>query len=388
MAFDLSAVDAELEQLGRAPEDPLHLARDFAGSIGSLASVDDELSALAQLSGVSEPLYVTRPLSAGPPEGALGQHAPAIAQPVLLPLGAKSSIPPRRRISIPLPPAEKPAAAPADGMPPESEPARQDVPLTRSQEIVLPDPIPREELSTESGELSLDAAAPNSGSYSLPDAQPERDEASSFTRAGHDFDDMVDDEIQDALDGSRPLSIGGPSVGHATRSMDRDPDAEFDALLSEATDPRGIPMVDGSELDADDLLGGLDVDDLDMVETPITQESEADQATHEADELARSLYEEAEPDNTEILDRASALAIEAQAPGAARGALATEGDAFREELSADAELDSDELELMLDDEPAPPPPPSVPKAPAPPPGAGEKRPSILGRFFGGKRDGE
>jgi hypothetical protein len=127
------------------------------------------------------------------------------------------------------------------------------------------------------------------------------------------------------------------------------------------------------------------MDDLDMEEP---HESEADQATHEADELARSLYEEGEPDNTEILDRASALAIEAQAPGRPSKAMAPEGDTIREELSLDAELDSGELEIMLDDEPAPPPPPAASKAPPPPPGAGDKRPSILGRLFGGKRDGE
>jgi hypothetical protein len=266
----------------------------------------------------------------------------------------------------------------------DSEPAREAVPLTQSQEIVLPDPIPREELSTESGELNLDANSHNSGSYSLPEAQPQRDEAASFTRSGsHDFANLVDDDVQDALEGSRPLSIGAPAANRATRSMDRDPDAEFDALLSEATDPRGIPVVSG-ELDTDDLLRGLEMDDLDMEEP---RESEADQVTHEADELARSLYEESEPDNTEILDRASAMAIEAQAPGRA-GGLAPEGDTIREELSLDAELDSGELEIMLDDEPGPPPPPAPSKAPPPPPGAGEKRPSILGRFFGGKRDGE
>jgi len=298
-----------------------------------------------------------------------------------------------------------------DSLPP-AELQREATPLTQSQEIVLPDPIPREELSTESGELSLDSPEPNSGSYSL-DAQPARTSDEDAPRlsarpqqsGSHDFANMVDDEVQDALEGSQPLSIGAPAaLSRASRTeidqdrireRDRDPDAEFDALLSEATDPRGIPVVGSGELDTDDLLRGLELDEPE--DTPITQESEADQATHEADELARSLYEEPEADNTEILDRASALAIEALAPGK-NPALRPgdkEADTFREEFSLDAELDSGELEIMLEDEEpgpassrAPESASRPPKGPPPPPPAPEKRPSILGRLFGGKREGE
>jgi len=229
--------------------------------------------------------------------------------------------------------------------------------------------------------LSLADKRPASGSYSLPEAQPHRAEAASFSRSGaNDFANMGDDEVQDALEGSQPLFIGAPAVSkRATRSMERDPDAEFDALLSEATDPRGIPVV-GSELDTDDPLRGLEMDDLEVSEAEIGQQSEADQATHEADELARSLYEEAESDNTELLDRAALSAIEAQAP---------EGDTFRDEFALDAELDLAELEIMLDEEPGAPPQATTGKAPPPPPpGSPDKRPSILGRLFGGKRDGE
>jgi hypothetical protein len=447
MAFDLSAVDAELEQLGRAPDDPLDLARSFAGAVGSLAQVDHALSALAKVGDAGEPLYVTRPQRTpmrsaipAPPPSPLRERMESEPEPAppesseaarsVLP-GAilPASIPPSRGWGTLPPESNEPAERREDGQPdsawadslhpdsvapaelsqdedfserqpprsgtvpslsPASERPAEAAALTQSQEIVLPDPIPHEELSTESGELSLDARAPGSGSFNLstsPSTSPQS--SSRIYAAAQDFSNLVDDEVQDALDGSRPLSMGAPaSAQPAPVSMDRDPDAEFDALLSEATDPRGIPT--GSlhgEVDTDDLLRGLEIDELEEEELPSAQESEADQATHEADALARSLFEnsefeDSEGDQTEILDRAAALAIEAQAP---------EGDSGREEiLLSDEELDPDELEIMMDDEPARPPVPASSKMPPPPPSAAapEKRPSFLGRLFGGKREGE
>jgi hypothetical protein len=421
--FDLSALDAELEGLGRAPENATSLAEAFAGIklSGSLAQRLEQVD--AELSTLSNGAY----------------RAPAPAAPALsgvMPLSSESA--PRRaglfgsraepRASTAAPEPEhssEPEPSPKLGPPYASEPPPAEAEhavfaqtvstrapaLTESQEIVLPDPIAREELSSESGELSVGGSDPESGSFELPDSPtepritPEDLPQEESAQAGsHELDPF--DDVQDALEGSQPIAV---SAARATlgpgADLDRDPDAEFDALLSEATDPRGIPTVGASsEIDTDDLLRGLEGE-------PGSDEA-GGEAPHEADLLTRSLYEDSS-DNTDILDRATLGAIESAARGSdTRPDDDDEEDTLASLLTPD-ELDSGELEI-IDDEPtlapqstplktaqapARPTPPKAPtvrpglsnKAPPPPPPSGkpEKRPSggLLGRLFT-KREGE
>jgi hypothetical protein len=433
--FDLSALDAELDGLGRAPENVTALARDFAGVTlsGSLSSqleqVDAELSALShgELQASAAPAREAREPSQEPSgvvSVGLSQQAEHFApEPERLaelePLSARA---PEGALRLPESELAPESLAPEPTL--ESQTfehklgSSRGASLTESQEIVLPDPIAREELSTESGELRLSGSDPESGSFELPDSPTEprivhEDAAPAGASSSEEL--LPFDDVQDALEGSQPIAVATsnrPTASPIT-DLDRDPDAEFDALLSEATDPRGIPTVGASsaEIDTDDLLRGLeggefaDEGSLDML---------VDDAPHEADALTRSLYEDSS-DSTDIVDRATLGALET-----AKNRTDThpddEGDdqdATLASLMTPDELDSGELEI-IDDEPtlapqttplktapapAKPPPPRTPtarpglsnKAPPPPPPSGkpDKRPSggLLGRLFT-KREGE
>jgi hypothetical protein len=300
----------------------------------------------------------------------------------------------------------------------EHAPSTRAPALTQSQEIVLPDPIAREELSSESGELSLGGSDPESGSFELPDSPtepritpedvPQEESAQARSRELDPFDD-----VQDALEGSQPIAVSSSRAALGPGAeLDRDPDAEFDALLSEATDPRGIPTLGASsEIDTDDLLRGLEGSEPGDDEGGLEELEESDdRAPHEADMLTRSLYEDSS-DNTDILDRATLGAIQSAAHGSdTRPDDDDDADDTLASLMTPDELDSGELEI-IDDEPtlalqtplqpapAKPPPPRAPtarpglsnKAPPPPPPSSkpEKRPSggLLGRLFT-KREGE
>ena len=61
---------------------------------------------------------------------------------------------------------------------------------------------------------------------------------------------------------------------------------------------------------------------------------------------------------------------------------------IRDDSLQSDELDDDELEILMDDDDAPPPiaASKVPPPPPPPSSAPDKRPSLLGRLFNGKRE--
>jgi hypothetical protein len=412
MQFDFSALDRELESLGQPAEDALALARKFAqpgnsslarertGSALGLDEIDRTLAALESDGGSeaappTSPWDSTVPVTAAPTSAdTRASSKPPRGKPRAFysePPAAPRSEPPAARSEPPTPtptaPESEPPAAYSEAPPAPVSVAPSAPPLTQSQEIVLPDPIARDELSTESGELRLDGPEPSSGSFELPESSTEprieprieqhaRELTPSPTteRVLTPFDD-----VQDALEGSQPLLLDS---AHRDLSSfgDRDPDAEFDALLSEATDPRGIPTGSGTsgEVDTDDLLRGLEGDDLgdDVLSVEELTAAEADEP-NEAERLTRSLFEDT-GDNTEVIHRDMFAAAES-------------GPKTDPDPTLADELDSGELEIVMDDDGAtlaPPPGPQSSKAPPPPPpAAGEKRPSLLGRIFN-KRDPE
>jgi hypothetical protein len=425
--FDLSALDAELDGLGRAPENTTSLAEAFSGFklSGSLAQRLEQVD--AELSMLSNGTY----RAPAPPAPALSgvmllSHEPAPQREASF--GARTeplvstAAPEREHYPEPEPSPELGPSYASEPPQPEAEHAvfqhaasTRAPALTESQEIVLPDPIAREELSSESGELSLGGSDPESGSFELPDSPTEPritpedvPQEESALAGSHELDPF--DDVQDALEGSQPIAV---SANRATlgpgADLDRDPDAEFDALLSEATDPRGIPTVGASsEFDTDDLLRGLEGGE--PGEHEVGLDALDDGTPHEADMLTRSLYEDSS-DNTDILDRATLGAIESSARGSDTRPDDDDADDTLASLMTPDELDSGELEI-IDDEPtlalqspltipapAKPPPPKAPtarpglsnKAPPPPPPSGNpsKRPSggLLGRLFT-KREGE
>jgi hypothetical protein len=450
MQFDFSALDAELESLGRPPEDALSLARHYAplaardGAPGSgltlLDEIDRTLAALegdnGELGDASDrfgaraeprastawqtvPQYEDSPRSGARALKSVAPEAPlpptaqpveeavqAVPTPPLQPATLDSQPPAASNFGSPAEPRASTFGSPAEprastfGSPAEprasTPPAPESVPptqerrqaaLTQSQEIVLPDPIARAELSSESGELRLDGDDPSSGSFELPETPTEPriapEEVAPAEAAGA-APLLPFDEVQDALEGSQPLMLDSARAAARNAFHDRDPDAEFDALLSEATDPRGIPTGartgSSGEIDTDDLLRGLEGDALadEEVSPDELAAAEADEP-HEAELLTRSLFEDA-GEATEINDR-NALGVVPRAPAS---------------LDADAmladELDSGELEIVMEDDDsatlAPPPAQQLSKGPPPPPPPGtDKRPSLLGRLFH-KREGD
>ncbi len=464
--FDLSALDAELDSLGRAPENASSLARSYAGIALSgplsaqLEQVDAELSALSNgeyqapvvvpharatarfdsaLSGVVpvapvesararashydeiddefDPVPTLMPnFAAEAPESA--EPAPADSMPASDLQDLQARGPERVDDDSLTPLAGEQSGAFANLAQPRSPS------LTESQEIVLPDPIAREELSSESGELSLDGGDPESGSFALPDSPTDprivSEDMAARAPVTTEFGSRAEprastqllpfDDVQDALEGSQPIAVSGRATQSPKAELDRDPDAEFDALLSEATDPRGMPTHGSSEFDTDDLLRGLEGGDD---ETPDTEDVTQNDP-HEAEMLTRSLYESGD-DNTDVLDRATLGELERAARQEQERTQpepqpeSEDTDADLSSLLSPDELDSGELEI-IDDEPTlapqptpikpnplasmPVPPPSARpglsnKAPPPPPPSSspEKRPSLLGRFFT-KREGE
>jgi hypothetical protein len=415
MQFDFSALDAELDRLGPPAEDALTLAQRYAppelaaGALGRPLPLDQIDRALAALESDGEPLppvaLQREPVPFAPsftppaPVNAPAEYREAQERrseppqafastfpsepPAAIAAGFPSEPPPAIAAGFPsAPPAPLYAVDfPSEPPPPvEAAPALQSEPptlrdprepehteepdahaapraargatLTQSQEIVLPDPV-REELATESGELRLDGDEPSSGSFELP-------ESATAPR------------------------ITAPGRG-ASAFTDRDPDAEFDALLSEATDPRGIPtgarIASSGEVDTDDLLRGLEGDEL-ADEELSAQELAAAHADepHEADLLTRSLFEDA-GESTEITDRSALV-------NAVAAAKTAEAD-----ITLADELDADDLEIVMEEDEdgatlAPPAGPQSSKAPPPPPPPGaDKRPSLLGRIFNKREPG-
>jgi hypothetical protein len=204
MSSDFSAIDAELEELGGGAKiDALALAQSYTAELPTLAAIDSALNDLA-----SE---------------VLGSAELAQAS-VLQPSG--------RFLAEP------------------SEPERQ-VSAPHSEEIVLPEPVSREELAAESREIPLADPEPRSGSFELADeSAPER-------------------ESDVTLELSPEMVRTAPSE-RTRRNFDVDAseaedraDSEFDALFVEAT--RRSSMPGARSLGRDEAVG----EDTDIFDTSV-----------------------------------------------------------------------------------------------------------------------
>lgn len=307
MGSDFAALDAELEALGgEVAGDALALAAAYAPPLPDLAQVD---RALSELDGDRPALQVVSTASLA-------------------------------------------SSATAD------DPASRDEQLAfpRSEEIVLPEPVSREELEAEaSREIPLDEPTPRSGSFALPSSSVDAaDDDALIDEIDETIElEMEEDEAPQAappmFERPRPRddqAAGSPSrertrqqfdLEEPRASGDVDADSEFAALFAEATRQSNMPS-------ADDRSGLARLDDSGF--NPLDEDTE----TFDTSVLGFA----DEPPVTDAIARGDLDAAEFQ-----RGEQAAPGHG--------ATLTSS----------APPPRPSQPP---------EKRPSFLGRLFGRKED--
>jgi hypothetical protein len=401
MGFDFSALDAELAALGAEPAEVLQLAARYLPEFGApmdLAAADRALAELGQLpdlSRLSRPrLELTRL-----PEPELDEAPLELADDELdISLDAGSA-----RVDgddLPTPPPPRPQGKSFPPAAPEPRILEVGGRQPESGEMALPEPVKRAPNDPVSGELTLvESEPPTSGSFALPanDGHDAHDEEPVFTAdvapstpprserpvhltgvrtysEGPELSvDALSDEDEDpdtqavfaAFD--QPPSPPAPSGETRLKGLSdlpaalsavegRDPDAEFDAIFSDATSPSGIPtrgfsLGDDDNPSAEELLTGL--------ETPLS------------------------PDPLEAEDHTEVMTL-----GAVNTAI-KDGNAFRDEQ----EIGSSEFEIVLDEgEPVdvkPVTPKRSPPPPVPPPSGStnlDKRPSFLGRLFG-RKDG-
>jgi hypothetical protein len=313
MGSDFSALDAELDTVGagRPVVDALSLAVSYAGNLASLSDIDTALGEL-DAEGVALRQRVAQIASVEVPQfsaGVSGERATSF----------------------------------------EPRPATVGAHRPQSEEIVLPDPLPRSRAelradADKSGELFLDPRKPRSGSFSLDGA--------GILPGNHD----------DTLETTEE-ELGEADVD----LMDLRPES------SPMTGAARAPLFDREESPARGAAGRFDQ----AAEGTAQAESEAAFAELFA-ELPRksalpaprhSLPPPAFED-TEIFDTGGLGSVENLQQSAA----------IADSISAE-ELDSAEFEIVMDDDSTlpsvPPPHPSQPP---------EKRPSFLGRLFGRKED--
>lgn len=420
MGLDYSELDAQLTALGAVRSDILQIARRHAGDMGSLSEIDQMLSSLG--SGV--------PLTASP-----GRSAPK-KRPAPQLVSAPAQPAAQTKVTAPSPdetasPVE-PEAAAASPAPERSGPPH-------SEEIALPDPVQEHDRSPRSGELSLDGPTPRSGSFALdptpsepsldeaadadfeaefaalsgadttatkslnpkslrptepPESEPPEAQAPEPVQLVSDEDEETDAVLAlfDAIESTPEAeavaleptpfetpaslsSLGGlsdelePSIAPPPTGS-RDPDAEFDALFDEASSPSSVPSSpapDGDQDSVDDLLRDLG--------SPRMPQDLAAKATRE-DPLS---FDDELDDPTEIFDSSAFDAVAGALDKAAPSAP---------DLEEDLEIEMD-IDEVIEDEPPPitskPPvtPPRPPPRTSSAPAGAEKRPSFLGRLFGG-----
>jgi hypothetical protein len=369
MGFDFSAIDAELSTLGREPAELTTLARQYAGELGTLAEVDRALEAL----GVAVEL---------PP--------PAVRS---VPRVEFTPAPVERDLPLELNVEDDELDASVDAaltpMASMEPPANVGGRTPKSGEIPLPEPVrrsPAQDADPISGELALSPDEPTSGSFELPEAAPpepvvtqeasgsdEDDEPELSVATLDDEDDELFASFQSVAPATTPsggarlkglsdLPAGGAEKPEPWTGASRDPDAEFDAIFSDATSPSGLPTRgfafsdDDESPSADELLTGL--------EAPSPAKPSSDDALESED-------------HTEIIDSRTLGSITSQAK-------ADDDNPFRDE----EEFGSTDFEIVMDDEAEAPqkgktPPPPLPKAQANQ-DPNDKRPSFLGRIFGRK----
>ncbi|MDB4973597.1 MAG: hypothetical protein JWN48_1938 [Myxococcaceae bacterium] len=306
MGSDFSAVDAELDTLESSPAvDALSLARSYAGASVFGSSAEPPASSGLQV--------VDAALNELDADGIL--------------LRTRSSFPPERPKSRP---PEARAEAPVAGAGELS-----------SEEIVLPDPVPREPQFKDagSGEMPLHATAPRSGSFSME--QSER----ALKHSGRDdtlepFDEeLVDARLDDEERVEFTAAVPAQADGAAPRPSLFDRRSQHPAAVQEEADAAFAELF-----------------------------SEA--ATHQSSipSSRNSQVPETYGDDTETFDSSSLAFIE--------------NDVKNADISMDEELDSAEFEIVVDSDAGN----GTAPASRSPSDAPEKRPSFLGRLFGRKED--
>lgn len=310
MGSDFSALDAELDTMGVGPAvDALSLAVSYAGNLAALSDID---TALGELDA----------------DGAALHQRVAKSAVVEVP-GFSAGVSGERATSF------------AASRTPQSE------------EIVLPDPLPRSraELRAEadkSGELLLEPGKPRSGSFSLDGAG---------ILPGGNRDDTLETPEEELAEADVDLL---------------DLRSESAPMTGAARDGRTGPLFDAQPSSARGGAGRFD----EAAES--TAQAESDAAFAELFEATRPgapptpRHSQPPPafEDTEIFDTGGLGYVENLEQSAA----------IADTISAE-ELDSAEFEIVMDDDQAPPSVP--PPHPSQPP---EKRPSFLGRLFGRKEE--
>jgi hypothetical protein len=312
MGSDFSALDAELDTLSAGPVvDALSLAVSYGGNLAALSDIDSALGEL-DADGVALHQRVAQSASVDVPDflaGVSGERDTSF-------FGSR---------------ADEPRASNFRSRDPKSE------------EIVLPDPLPRSraELRDEadkSGELLLESGTPQSGSFSL-------DGDGILPGNRDDTIETSDEELAEAdVDLIDLRSESAPMMG---TSRERTTAALFDVDASAAEDD--------AQHESDAAFAELFADATRQDAMPVPRHS-----------LPPPAFED-----TEIFDTGGLGYVENLEQSAA----------LADTIGAE-ELDSAEFEIVMDDDTRSPP--SVPPAhPSQPP---EKRPSFLGRLFGRKEE--
>jgi hypothetical protein len=312
MGSDFSALDAELDTVGvgAASVDVLSLAVSYSGNLTALSDIDAALGALDadgvelhQRVAASAIVEVPSFVASSSGELVSGEHATS--------LGGSRSL--------------------------------------ESEEIVLPDPLPRtraeqREAADKSGELSLDTGTPRSGSFSL------------------DGDGI--------LPGNRNDPLETPEEELA------DADVDLLELRPESAPMTGMAKEHSAAplFDAAGRVGRAEAESTDRGESDAVFAELFAEAGRQQSAAPAPRHSQPPPayDDTEIFDSGSVGYVEN-----------LEQSAVIAETVGAEELDSAEFEIVMDDDTRVSPPSVPPVHPSQPP---EKRPSFLGRLFGRKEE--
>ncbi|MFM2417946.1 MAG: hypothetical protein RL385_2669 [Pseudomonadota bacterium] len=384
MSLPLSAVDAELSALCTAEVqraitglriEPLSLPLaqidkllEALGTPGALAA-----SALSHQGRAAPANDITATKTPRPP--ARGPRAPAPAVRPGMPR-MPSFDPPATSARPAAPRASTRGVAPQAPLPP----TRRDLPPVRIA-MAPPAPPPAEPAAEPPRALEEVADAHGAESPVAPAAAAPSSAPTSAPTAPSTL------PVANAATGERTATT--PSASElAPADLSRDPDAEFDALLADASSPSVFPQ--RSRLEAHDDAANYAPRDARATDVDVLAALAGDGPATEkpASASAASTPPYPEDPTTEVDD---GIEIEVGAPMEGDATDVLEQSPLAEmAASNDApgieEIDLADLELTVEDDEGPHPPPVPdPKAATPDQAPSEKRPSFLGRLFGPRK---